>query len=127
MRNNTYVQSLDRGLTILDVLSDGSPELGVTELALRLGVHKSTVFRLLSTLQGHDLVEQNSETEKYRLGYGLVRLSGAVVAPPSDATRASGADGEIMGFLQIGSEARRVRSQGLARPSAPRSRCSEMR
>jgi DNA-binding IclR family transcriptional regulator len=80
MRNNTYVQSLDRGLTILDVLSDGSPELGVTELALRLGVHKSTVFRLLSTLQGHDLVEQNSETEKYRLGYGLVRLSGAVVA-----------------------------------------------
>jgi IclR family transcriptional regulator, acetate operon repressor len=80
MRNTAQVQSLDRGLTILDVLSDGSPELGVTELALRLGVHKSTVFRLLSTLQAHDLVEQNSATEKYRLGYGLVRLSGAVVA-----------------------------------------------
>jgi DNA-binding IclR family transcriptional regulator len=88
MRNNTYVQSLDRGLTILGVLSDGSPELGVTELALRLGVHKSTVFRLLSTLQRHGLVEQNSETEKYRLGYGLVRLSGAVVAE-MDVVRAA--------------------------------------
>jgi DNA-binding IclR family transcriptional regulator len=88
MRNKTYVQSLDRGLTILGVLSDGSPELGVTELALRLGVHKSTVFRLLSTLQRHGLVEQNSETEKYRLGYGLVRLSGAVVAE-MDVVRAA--------------------------------------
>jgi DNA-binding IclR family transcriptional regulator len=60
----------------------------VTELALRLGVHKSTVFRLLSTLQRHGLVEQNSETEKYRLGYGLVRLSGAVVAE-MDVVRAA--------------------------------------
>lgn len=80
MRNTSLVQSLDRGLSILDVLSDSAPELGVTELAVRLGVHKSTVFRLLATLQGHDLVEQNPSNEKYHLGHGLVRLSGAVVA-----------------------------------------------
>src|SRR3989449_11511625 len=77
MRNK--VQSLDRALEILRLLG-GEPEMRVTDLARRLEVHKSTVFRLLSTLQEHGLVEQNPTTEKYRLGYGLGRLAGAVVA-----------------------------------------------
>jgi DNA-binding IclR family transcriptional regulator len=73
------VQSLDRALEILKLLGT-EPEMRVTDLARRLEVHKSTVFRLLSTLQEHGLVEQNPSTEKYRLGYGLVRLAGSVVA-----------------------------------------------
>src|SRR2546422_10221600 len=70
MRNK--VQSLDRALEILRLLG-GEPEMRVTDLARRLEVHKSTVFRLLSTLQEHGLVEQNPTTEKYRLGDGLGR------------------------------------------------------
>jgi DNA-binding IclR family transcriptional regulator len=73
------VQSLDRALEILRLLGS-EPEMRVTDLARQLEVHKSTVFRLLSTLQEHGLVEQNPTTEKYRLGYGLVRLAGSVVA-----------------------------------------------
>src|SRR5256886_4659842 len=73
------VQSLDRALEILRLLGS-EPEMRVTDLARRLEVHKSTVFRLLSTLQEHGLVEQNPTTERYRLGYGLVRLARAVVA-----------------------------------------------
>src|SRR2546430_9548033 len=73
------VQSLDRALEILKLLGS-EPEMRVTDLARRLEVHKSTVFRLLSTLEEHGLVEQNPSTEKYRLGYGLVRLAGPVVA-----------------------------------------------
>jgi DNA-binding IclR family transcriptional regulator len=70
------VQSVDRALSILGFLaSDG--ELGITELAARLGVHKSTAFRLVATLEAHDLVEQNAERGKYRLGVGVVRLAGA--------------------------------------------------
>lgn len=80
IRNTRHIQSLHRGLTILDELSGGGTELGVTELAARLGVHKSTAFRLLSTLRAHELVEQDAVTDKYRLGAGLVRLGGAVVA-----------------------------------------------
>src|ERR1700736_3077883 len=71
------VQSLDRALEILKLLGT-EPEMRVTDLARRLEVHKSTAFRLLSTLQEHGLVEQNPSTEKYRLGYGLVRLAGSV-------------------------------------------------
>src|SRR5437868_14840657 len=73
------VQSLDRALEILKLLGS-EPEMRVTDLARRLEVHKSTVFRLLATLQEHGLVEQNPSTERYRLGYGLVQLAGSVGA-----------------------------------------------
>ncbi|MET1008296.1 MAG: IclR family transcriptional regulator [Propionibacteriaceae bacterium] len=70
------VQSVDRALTVLQYLaSDG--ELGVTEIARRLGVHKSTAFRLVSTLESHGLVEQPAENSRYRLGVGILRLAGA--------------------------------------------------
>src|SRR6202045_5532187 len=81
------VQSLDRALEILRLLGS-EPGMRVTALARRLEVHKSTVFRLLSTLQEHGLVEQNPSTEKYRLGFGLVRLAGSVVAE-GDLARAA--------------------------------------
>src|SRR3989475_11038671 len=79
LRNNR-IQSLGRALEMLDLLANAGGELGVTELARRLEVHKSTASRLLATLQEHGLVEQNPASEKYRLGYGLVRLAGAGVA-----------------------------------------------
>ena len=75
--SNGQIQSLDRGLRILDLLADG-PQLGATELAHRLGVHKSTASRLLATLRDHELVAQNPETEKFQLAHGLVRLARAV-------------------------------------------------
>src|SRR5438105_12881279 len=85
MRNK--VQSLDRALDILKLLGS-QPQTPVTDLARRLELHKSTAFRLLSTLQEHGLVEQNPATEKYRLGYGLVRLASSVVGE-IDLARAS--------------------------------------
>ncbi|XVX20146.1 IclR family transcriptional regulator [Actinomycetota bacterium] len=69
------IQSVDRALTILDLLAGAGGELGITELGHSLGVHKSTASRLIATLRAHDLVEQIDETGKYRLGIGLMRLS----------------------------------------------------
>jgi DNA-binding IclR family transcriptional regulator len=73
------VQSVDRAVTILEVLARHG-EVGVTELAAELTVHKSTAFRLVSTLEGRGLVEQTGERGKYRLGVGLLRLAGATTA-----------------------------------------------
>ncbi len=73
------VQSVDRALTILQVLARHG-ELGVTEIAAELGVHKSTAFRLVATLEGHGMVEQHQGRGKYRLGVGLLRLAGATTA-----------------------------------------------
>jgi DNA-binding IclR family transcriptional regulator len=73
------VQSVDRAITILEVLARLG-EVGVTELAAELSVHKSTAFRLVSTLEARGLVEQAGERGKYRLGVGLLRLAGATTA-----------------------------------------------
>lgn len=70
------VQSVDRALTILKLLAaDG--QLGVTEIAGLLGVHKSTASRLLATLESHGLAEQLPDRGRYRLGVGVLRLAGA--------------------------------------------------
>lgn len=77
MSNSTDgVQSVDRALSILSMLARRG-ELGVTEIAADLGVHKSTAFRLVATLEGHDLVEQSFDRGKYRLGLGILRLAGS--------------------------------------------------
>ena len=73
------VQSVDRALTILELLARGG-EAGVTEIAASLGVHKSTAFRLVATLESHRLVEQTEDRGKYRLGVGVLRLAGATSA-----------------------------------------------
>ncbi|WP_344440419.1 IclR family transcriptional regulator [Kitasatospora nipponensis] len=70
------MQSVDRAVTILEILARRG-ETGVTELAVELGVHKSTAFRLAAALEMRGLVEQPGERGKYRLGLGLVRLAGA--------------------------------------------------
>jgi IclR family acetate operon transcriptional repressor len=73
------VQSVDRALAILEIL-EREGWVGVTTLARELGIHKSTAFRLLTTLEQRGVVEQHVETQKYRLGFALVRLAGAVRA-----------------------------------------------
>ena len=73
------VQSVDRAVTILELLARHG-EMGVTEVAGELGVHKSTAFRLIATLEQRGLIEQTEERGKYRLGVGLLRLAGATTA-----------------------------------------------
>jgi DNA-binding IclR family transcriptional regulator len=69
------VRSVDRAAALLLALGDCQGEAGVTELARRLGLHKSTASRLLATLQKRGLVEQDEETGKYRLGLVVIRLA----------------------------------------------------
>lgn len=49
-------------------------ELGVSQVARKLGVAKSTAHRLLTTLAAGGLIEQNSENGRYRLGLRLFEL-----------------------------------------------------
>ena len=69
------VRSVDRAAALLLALGESQGEAGVTELARRLGLHKSTASRLLATLQKRGLVEQDDETGKYRLGLVVIRLA----------------------------------------------------
>ena len=73
------VQSVDRAIQILEMLSDAS-SLGVSEISRRLGVHRSTAFRLLATLEARNLVEQEERRGEYQLGFGVLRLAGRITA-----------------------------------------------
>jgi DNA-binding IclR family transcriptional regulator len=68
------VQSIRRAFDVLGTLGDGP--LGVTEVADRAGLPKSTAARLLATLVGEGAVEQVPGDTSYRLGPRLITLSG---------------------------------------------------
>ncbi|MGW2291563.1 IclR family transcriptional regulator [Streptomyces phaeochromogenes] len=68
------VQSVDRAVSILQVLATRGPS-GVTEVSEELGIHKSTVFRLLATLEARGMVEQDAERGRYRVGYTMIELA----------------------------------------------------
>jgi len=65
---NYMIQSVSHAMDILESFTKTEDELGVTELSKRLGLHKNNVFRLLATLEHRGYIEQNGETENYRLG-----------------------------------------------------------
>ncbi len=78
-RDVGLVQSVDRAITILEILAREG-EAGVTDVAGELGVHKSTAFRLIATLEARGLVEQAEDRRTYRIGLGLVGMAGTSAA-----------------------------------------------
>ncbi len=79
-RSNS-VNSVHRAISILQVLARlGSA--GVTEIATELSVHKSTVFRLLATLESRGLVEQATARGSYQIAYGVAEIAASAAQKP---------------------------------------------
>lgn len=77
LANNKHgyrIRLLERVITILDCFQDDKSRLGITEISKRVGLHKSTVHRLLEALASHRLLRQDSGTDKYSLGMKLFEL-----------------------------------------------------
>jgi DNA-binding IclR family transcriptional regulator len=74
-RPGTLIQSVQRASALLKAFEGEASELGVTELGRKVKLHKSTVSRLLATLESEGLVERAPGTDKYRLGYEFARLA----------------------------------------------------
>lgn len=70
------VQSIERAFAVLGALGDGP--LGVTGVADRVGLPKSTVARLLASLADEGAVEQVPDGTDYRIGDRLVTLAAGV-------------------------------------------------
>ncbi|MNW23949.1 HTH-type transcriptional regulator KipR [compost metagenome] len=83
----TEIRSETRGasviVNVLDVLrcfTVERPLVGVTEIAEQVGLHKSSVSRILATLEQERVVDRDAETRKYRLGVGLIAIAGPLLA-----------------------------------------------
>jgi IclR family acetate operon transcriptional repressor len=79
-QRSSNVQSVERAIAILQSFDHEHPERGVSELSRELKLHKSTVSRLMRTLEQGGLLSRSPETERYRLGVGLIGLAAQVVS-----------------------------------------------
>jgi DNA-binding IclR family transcriptional regulator len=84
-RKPERLSSVATAAALLKAFSEDEVELGISALAKRLGVAKSTVHRLAVTLVAEGLLEQDRESGKYRLGVALFRL-GALVRQRMDVS-----------------------------------------
>src|SRR3954451_17574439 len=73
--NVNMIQAVDRALRLLELVADAESATTGAELAGAAGVNRSTAWRLLATLEAHDLVERDAQTSRYALGMGALRLA----------------------------------------------------
>ncbi|GAB2741128.1 IclR family transcriptional regulator [Sinomonas soli] len=71
---------ISNAVAVLRCFSVDEPLLGVTEIAAQVGLHKSSVSRILSTLESEGLVERDEPTRRFRLGLGIIAVAGPLLA-----------------------------------------------
>lgn len=77
--DKNHVKSVGRAASLLIALADEGKYISLTDLSEKLGLHISTVHRLLATLMEYNLVEQNQVNGRYRLGLQALHLGTAVL------------------------------------------------
>lgn len=78
-QNNSSIQTVHNIAKLLRCFTENEGELGVMQLSRMLDMHKSTVSRLLTSLQQESFVDKNPQTGKYQLGLSLVYMAGIVL------------------------------------------------
>lgn len=75
------LSTLDKGLHVLGALSqDGASSMNLTTLSRSLGMHRTTLFRILGTLQARGYVSRDPDSDGYRLGVRVLSLASSVLA-----------------------------------------------
>ncbi|QQO07899.1 IclR family transcriptional regulator [Breznakiella homolactica] len=80
MDNEPKLKSLEKTFKILECFTSEEPGLGITEISHRLGLYKSNVHNILTTLERMGYIEQDSETSKYYLGRKFIKISHAAMS-----------------------------------------------
>ncbi|WP_017728405.1 IclR family transcriptional regulator [Halalkalibacterium ligniniphilum] len=77
---DSKVQSVERAMSILECFTIEEPEQSLSELSKKTALNKSTVYRLLATLESMDYIKQNELTSKYSLGFKFFHLGSVVMS-----------------------------------------------
>ena len=62
------IQSVENALDLFEALCEGEPEVRISQLSDRLGMNKTSIFRLLATFENRGYAEKNQKSGKYKLG-----------------------------------------------------------
>lgn len=69
------VRAVERALDVLLCFTNQTPELTMTQIAEKVGIHKSTAHRLLATLENKRFIQRDQNTGIYRLGIRLLQMA----------------------------------------------------
>lgn len=72
------IQAVDRAVALLKAVADSTTPPNVLELAHACGINRSTAWRILRTLEHHGLVDRDTITQRYTMGYGAISIAAAV-------------------------------------------------
>lgn len=72
------IVGVDRAIDVLQLMYDNFDEMGVSEISRALGLGKSTIHRILATLEARGMVYRNIETNRYWLGRKIYLMGLAV-------------------------------------------------
>jgi DNA-binding IclR family transcriptional regulator len=74
-----FLKTVDNALRVLESFDPQCPEMGITEISERVGLHKSVVFRILHTLMARGYIEQIESSRKFRLGIRAFEIGSRAV------------------------------------------------
>lgn len=74
-RRDPTVHAARHAIEVLRCISRSHPEIGVSDIAREIGLHKSSVSRLVATLEAERLVERNPATDRVGLAPGLISIA----------------------------------------------------
>jgi DNA-binding IclR family transcriptional regulator len=100
-------QSLQRGLSILELVDAATSPLGVRDIARQLKLSAATVQRLTNTLAAHHYLEQVRETRRYRIGVRALGLGNSLLAHDKLISNANAelqrlaSDHQLNGYLAV--------------------------
>ena len=82
MDNEKYntVPMIEKACQIVDIISKAGGEAGISEIARETGLSKSTIYRVLYTLQDWKWIDKDEESDRYRLGLFFLQAGKQVKA-----------------------------------------------
>jgi ribonuclease P protein component len=74
-KDSYSIHSVENALDLLEALCEEPDEFRISHLSEKLGMNKTSVFRLLATFENRGYVEREGDSGKYRLGLSIYELS----------------------------------------------------
>ena len=98
MKRINRIKSLHRAALVLKCFTPEQVEFSVAEIAQRLGIHRTTAYRIMMTLMEDGLLQRDEKTEKYTIGPILYAL-GSLYLSTTDIIKAASSVTKILNEL----------------------------